>query len=124
MASTELEHITRVLRTYEWTDYRSTVARKEAQIAERERPTRKAGLADKNRVDVQTQRDRELKKGGKVTRMGEEAQELEKVVIKLRTQAEIKEGAIKDEEAAREASGRELSKVRPSSLLVACFNVG
>ena len=119
----------------EWTDYRSTVARKEAQIAEREhqvdracsekeRPTREAGVADKNRVGVQTQRDRELKKGGKVTWMREEAQELEKVVIKLRTQAENKEGAIKDEEAARDASGRELSKVRPSSPLVACFNVG
>ncbi len=135
MASTELEHITRVLRTYEWTDYRSTVAHKEAQIAEREhqvdwacsekdRLTREAGVADKNRVDVQTQRDRELKKGGKVMRMEEEAKELEKVVIKLCTQAETKEGAIKDEEAAQEVSGRELSKVRPSSLLVACFNIG
>ena len=64
---------------------------------------------------MQTQRDRELKKGGKVPRMEEEARRLEKVVIKLRTQAEIKEGVIKDEEAAREASGRELSEVRPSS---------
>jgi len=73
---------------------------------------------------VQTQRDRELKKGGKVTRMEEEAKELEKVVNKLRTQAKIKEGVIKDEEAARKASGRELSEVRPSSLLVVCFHVG
>jgi len=82
---------------------------------EKERATREAGAAENNEVDVQTQRDRELKKGGKVTRMEEEAKELGKVMIKLRTQAEIKEGAIKDEEAAREASGRELSTVRPSS---------
>jgi hypothetical protein len=44
--------------------------------------------------------DRELKKGGKVTRLEEEAKELEKAVIKLHTQAEIKEGTIKDEESA------------------------
>ena len=56
--------------------------------------------------------------------MEEETKELDKVVIKLRTQAEIKEGAIKDEEAAREASVRELSQVRASSLLVVCFQVG
>src|SRR5882757_3831054 len=72
---------------------------------------REAGVAEKNRTEVQSQRDRELKKGGKVTRMEEEAKELEKVVTKLRTQAEIKGGTIKDEEAARDASGRELSEV-------------
>jgi len=134
--STELERLARVLRAYEWTDHRAKVARKEAQIAEREheadqarrdkeRATREAGVAEKNRVDVQTQRDRELKKGGKLTRMEEEAKELEKVVIKLRTQTEIKEGTIKDEEAAREASGRELSEVRPSSFFsYRFFHVG
>ena len=63
---------------------------------------------------MQTQRDRKLKKGGKVTRMEEEAKELEKVMNKLRTQAKIKERVIKDEEAARKASGRELSEVHPS----------
>ena len=42
----------------------------------------------------------------------EEAKEVEKVVIKFGTQAVIREGAIEDEEAAREASGNELSEVR------------
>jgi len=118
----ELERLARVLRAYEWTDHRSRVERKNAQIGERERDivqarrdkegaVREAGVAEKNRTEVQAQRDRELKKGGKVTRMEEEAKELEKVVIKLRTQAEIKEGTIKDEEAARDASERELSEV-------------
>jgi len=121
-ASAELERLARVLRAYEWTDHRAKASRKDAQIAERERDatqarrmkeraTREAGVAEKNRVEVQTQRDRELKKGGKVTRMEEEAKELEKVVIKLRTQAEIKEGTIKDEETARDVSARELSEV-------------
>ena len=55
--------------------------------------------------------------------MEEEAKELWKVATKLRTHAEIEEGAIKDEEAARETSGHELSEVRASSLLV-CLHVG
>jgi len=124
-ASAELERLARVLRAYEWMDHRAKISRKEAQIAEKEhefaqarrdkeRAVREAGVAEKNRVDVQTQRDRELKKGGKVTRMEEEAKELEKVVVKLRTQAEIKEGTIKDEETARDASERELGEVRVS----------
>ena len=90
----------------------------------KERATREVGVAEKNRVDVQTQHDRELKKGGKVTRMGEEAKELGKAVIKLRTKSENKEGAIKDEEAAQKASWHELSEVRAYSLFVACFHVG
>jgi len=45
-------------------------------------------------------------------------------VAELRAQTDIREGAIKDEEAAREAFGRELGVVRPSSLLVVCFHVG
>ena len=61
----------------------------------KERATREAGVAEKNRVDVQIQCNRELKNGRKVMRMEAEAKELGKVVIKLRTKAEIKEGAIK-----------------------------
>jgi structural maintenance of chromosome 2 len=124
-ANAELERLARVLRAYEWTDHRAKVSRKDAQISDRERDiaqarrekeraVREAGVAEKNRHDVQAQRDRELKKGGKVTRMEEEAKELEKAVVKLHTQAELKEGTIKDEETAREASGRELSEVRAS----------
>ncbi|KAF8489517.1 condensin complex subunit SMC2 [Russula emetica] len=121
-SNAELERLARVLRAYEWMDHRAKVSRKDAQISDRERDiaqarrekerdVREAGVAEKNRLDVQAQRDRELKKGGKVTRLEEEAKELEKAVIKLRTQAEIKEGTIKDEETEREASGRELSEL-------------
>lgn len=124
-ANAELERLARVLRAYEWTDHRAKVSRKDAQISDKERDTaqarrekeravREAGVAEKNRLDVQAQRDRELKKGGKVTRLEGEAKELEKAVIKLQTQTEIKEGTIKDEDTAREASGRELSEVRAS----------
>jgi len=54
--------------------------------------------------------------------MEEEAKDLEKVVIELRTQAEIKEGVIR--EAVREACWRELGEVIVSSLLVICLHVG
>ena len=74
--------------------------------------THEAGVVEKDRVDVQIQRDRKLKKGGKVT-------------IKLCIQAENKEGTTKDEEALREASGRELSEVCPSSFFsYRFFHVG
>ena len=73
-ASTEIERRARVLRTYQWIDHRAKVARTEAQIVdqargEKERATHEDGVAEKDRVDVQTQRDRELKKGGKVTQI-------------------------------------------------------
>jgi hypothetical protein len=55
--------------------------------------------------------------------MEAEAKELETVTTELRIQAEIEEGAIKDEEAAREASGRELGEVRASSVHVICFTL-
>jgi hypothetical protein len=54
----------------------------------------------------------------------EGAEELEKVMTKLRIQAEIDEGPIEDVEAVLEASARELSgEVRASYLLVVCFYV-
>jgi hypothetical protein len=84
---------------------------------------REAGVAEKNRVDAQTQRDRELKTCGKVTRMEANAKEFETVAAELRIQAEIEEGAIKDEEAAREVSGRGLSEVRASSFHAICFTL-
>ena len=82
-----------------------------------------AGVAKQNRVNVQTQRDCKVEKGGRVALLEEEAEELEKVMIKLRIQAEIDEGTIEDVEAVLEASARELSEVRMSSLIV-CFYVG
>jgi hypothetical protein len=95
------------------------------RCSEKGRLMHEAGVAEKNRVDVQTQRDRKLKKGGRVTWMEAEAKELETVATKLCTQAqaENKEGAIKDEEALREASGYELSEVRTSSFLFICFTL-
>ena len=65
-ASTELEHLARVLRAYEWTDHRAKVARKEAQIAEREhkltrrvvrRNERRARLVSRRRTGLMCRRN-------------------------------------------------------------------
>src|SRR6266849_2381449 len=88
-ANAELERLARVLRAYEWTDHHAKVSRKDAQISDRERDiaqarrekeraVREAGVAEKNQLDVQVQRDRELKKGGKGTPLEEETKELKK----------------------------------------------
>lgn len=80
-ASTELDRLACALRAYELTDHRAKVARKEAQVAKWEhevnharrgkgRAIRDADVVVKNRADVHTQRDRELKKSGKFTRQG------------------------------------------------------
>lgn len=55
---------------------------------------------------------------------GEEVKAFEEVAIKLCTRSRIKDGAIKDEDAAREEPGRKLIEVRLYSLLVVCFHVG
>jgi hypothetical protein len=88
MTGAELERLARVLPLYEWTNHRAKVVRKEAQITEREhqvdqvlpgkeRAIREADVPEKNRVDMQARCDREIKMGGKVTRMGEDTNELE-----------------------------------------------
>ncbi len=52
------------------------------------------------------------------------AKELGKVVIKLCTKSEIKEGTIKNEEAAWEVSGMSLARCMCLFFLVICFHVG
>jgi len=79
---------------------------------------------EKNWVDIQMQCDRKLKKTRKVTQVEEEAKELGKVVIKLCTKSEIKEGTIKNEEAAWEVSGMSLARCMCLFFLVICFHVG
>ena len=94
-ASTELERLACVPFASEWTDHRAKIAEREHQVEwelrEKERATCETGAAEKNRADMQTECDRELKKGEKILRMEGEAKELEKVVIKLRrAQPEIR----------------------------------
>ncbi|KZT03117.1 condensin complex subunit SMC2 [Laetiporus sulphureus 93-53] len=108
-ACSELERIGRVLRAWEWTEGRERVNRKEAEINAKEKEKVKVSkgkekcvneieAAEKDAREVEAQREKELRKGGKFKKLEEEVAELEKVLVKVRTQIDIKNGSIFDEE--------------------------
>ncbi|KAI0631723.1 condensin complex subunit SMC2 [Trametes polyzona] len=120
---TELERIGRTLRAWEWTEARERAAAKEEEIeaAEKEIASmkkRKSKLdteinaAEKDMERVNAQRDKELKKGGKFKKLEEEVTELGKTLAKIRTQVELKNGTIADEEGKIVASEKELEELR------------
>lgn len=108
-ACTELERIGRVLRAWEWTEGKERVARKQAEIEkkekemaktkrDRERHVREGEAAEKDVQEVMAKREEEMKKGGKFKKREEEVAELERVLVKIRTQVEIKDTTIADED--------------------------
>ena len=120
---TELERIGRVLRAWEWTDGQERVVKKEEEIEKKaaeieeinkrkKRAMKEGDAAEKQQEDVTKKRDAEMKKGGKIKKLEEEAGELGKAAVKIKTQAEIKEGTIKDEEANILTQENELKEVR------------
>ncbi|KAG6816223.1 hypothetical protein H0H87_007594 [Tephrocybe sp. NHM501043] len=124
----ELEKIGRVLKAWEWTDAQEKVTRKEQEIenlkSEMEAVNRKMKkalreieAAEKDVEVVTKKRDAEIKKGGKMKKLEEEVQELGKAAYKMKTQVEIKEGTIKDEEANVEAGVNELKEASTNSQL-------
>jgi structural maintenance of chromosome 2 len=121
-ACSELERIGRVLRAWEWTDGQERVRRRQEEIDQKERDmgkVRKArekymqegDAAEKNAGEVIAKRDREMRKGGKLKQREEEVAELEKVLVKLRTQVDIKQTTIKDEDSKVTTLDNELSEV-------------
>ncbi|KII90449.1 hypothetical protein PLICRDRAFT_157597 [Plicaturopsis crispa FD-325 SS-3] len=109
-ASTELERIGRVLRAWEWTEGQERVVRKTREAAarekegertrkEKERCLKEIEAAERDCEDVVRRREEEMRKGGKFKKRQEEVAELDKVLVKLRTQVEIKNGSIVDEES-------------------------
>jgi structural maintenance of chromosome 2 len=97
----ELERIGRVLRAWEWTEAKHRVESKEAEVAEKEKDIGKARkgkakdqkeieAAEKESEAVVVQRERELKKGGKYKKLEEDVGELEKAVVKLKTQVDLR----------------------------------
>ena len=118
----ELEKIGRVLRAWEWTDAQDKVTRKEQEIEEKQaeidavdqgmkKALRESEAAEKDMEVVTKKRDAEIAKGGKMKKLEEEVQELAKAAYKIKTQVEIKEGTIKDEEANIKALTDELKTV-------------
>lgn len=121
-ACSELERIARVLRAWEWMEGQERVVKKEREVDEKKggvervkegkkRSAREGEAAERDVEDVVKKRDAEMRKGGKLKKLEEEVGELGKSVVKIRTQAEIKEGTIKDEEGKVIGLERELQEV-------------
>ncbi len=119
---TELEHIGRTLRAFEWTDATRRAAAKDEEIAdvkeakqslENDKKTcgNEIKAAEKSMEEVNAQREKELKKGGKFKQLEEQVNELGKTLAKVRTQVEIKEATIADEEGKIAGSEKELEEV-------------
>lgn len=105
----ELERIGRLLRAWEWTEGRDRVSRKEVDISKREKDLHNL-RKDKERYitecetaeayceEVKAKREEEMRKGGKFKKKEEEVAELEKVLVKMKTQSDIKKTTIEEEE--------------------------
>ena len=125
---TELEKIARTLRAWDWWDGQLRVKKKESEIEgkrgevreveeARGRAVREGEAAEKEAEAVTKKRDAEMKKGGKMKKLEDEVAELGKVLVKIKTQADLKEGSIRDEEATVGTLESELEEVRLSFVL-------
>ncbi|KAF8501209.1 condensin complex subunit SMC2 [Gautieria morchelliformis] len=108
-ACSELERLARLLRAWDWKEATERVGRKEADVerkakevlkvqGEKEARLREGEAAERDKKEAEKRRDAELKKGGQFKQREEEVKELGKELVKLRTQAEIKQGSIDDED--------------------------
>ncbi|KAF8581956.1 condensin complex subunit SMC2 [Ramaria rubella] len=109
-ACSELERLSRLLRAWDWKEANERVKKKEVDIERKEKEVvkvqgekdarlRESEAAERDKAEAEKRRDVELKKGGKFKQREEEVKELEKELVKLRTQAEIRQGSIDDEDS-------------------------
>ncbi|KAF4583816.1 Structural maintenance of chromosomes protein 2 [Pleurotus pulmonarius] len=108
-ACDQLEHLGRVLRAWEWVTGNERIESKSREIAEKEalgkeierdkkKYAKECAEADKAMQNVAKKRDEEMKKGGKLKKQEEEVAELDKLLVKLKTNVDIQNGNVKDEE--------------------------
>ncbi|EAU83424.2 nuclear condensin complex protein [Coprinopsis cinerea okayama7 len=108
-AVSELEHIARKLKAWDYVELQERVKTKEIDIrakeqsitkAQREKKAaeKEAGVAEKACADLVAKRNAEIQKGGKLKGLQAAADKLEKMITKLQTQAELKEKDIEEEE--------------------------
>ncbi|KAJ7056661.1 condensin complex subunit SMC2 [Mycena amicta] len=118
----ELQRIQRVLHAYEWVEGHQRVqqgkeniakkaAEEEEQEVEKTELQRELNAAEKEKTAVEKKRDQEQKKGGKLAKLEESVAELDKELTKIRTQVDIKNESIKDEEGRVEACKKELTEL-------------
>ncbi len=119
----ELERVGRLLRAWEWTEGNERVAKKDADInakkeeiaktkREKEQMIKEGEAAERGCEEVKKKREAELKKGGKLKKKEEEVAELEKDLVKIKTQADIKKVAISDDKKKVAELEEETKQVR------------
>ncbi|KAJ7083090.1 condensin complex subunit SMC2 [Mycena belliarum] len=124
-AETELQRIERVLRAWEWDEARRRAQQKRRDIEKKEAETetqegRKAALqheceaAEGEKKEVEEKRNREQRKGGKLAKLEEAVADLDKGLVKIRTQVEMKKTSIKDEQGRVTACKAELAQLEAS----------
>ena len=103
-ACSELERLGRLLRAWDRKEANERVKRKEIDIERKgkevhkvqglkEARQREGEAAERDKKEAEKRRDAELKKGDKFKQREEKVKELEKELVKLRNQAEIKQGS-------------------------------
>lgn len=121
-ACAELEKIGRVLRAWEWTESNARAARKEEELAQAQQESttlkkdvklwgRELEEAEQQKSKIEAKRDKELKKGGRYALLEQKVSELDKELVKMRTQTEIQVGNIGEEEERVRNSEQELEEL-------------
>ncbi|OJA21244.1 hypothetical protein AZE42_02525 [Rhizopogon vesiculosus] len=121
-ARTELEKIGRKLRAWEWTAANKRVEKVEVDIKHRrdemeviekrkKKLIKETKAAEKEKEEVNAKREAERKKGGKFKKMEEEVAALDKELVKVRTQVDLANGNIADEDKQIASSEAELEEL-------------
>jgi hypothetical protein len=119
----ELERVGRVLRAWEWVEGGERVKKREGELGKLGVAVEKVGAAKgKAEMEIEAaegemrrvlaERDREVRKGGKVARLEEAVREAEVGLVKLRTRVEIGEGEAAEEGKRLGGLEAELVEVR------------
>jgi structural maintenance of chromosome 2 len=131
-AETELQRIERVLRAWEWTEARQRSQQKRKDIEKKQGDVEthegkkdalqgECDAAETEKKDVEEKRNQEQRKGGKLAKLEEAVAELDKGLVKIRTQVDLKKTSIKDEDGRVAACQAELKQVRPNYLILVYF---
>ncbi|KAJ7183094.1 condensin complex subunit SMC2 [Mycena filopes] len=124
-AETELQRVERVLRAFEWHDARERAQQKrkditqkegdiQAQERNKEALQRECDAAEGEKNEVEEKRNQEQRKGGKLAKLEEAVADLDKGLVKIRTQVDMKKKLIKDEEDRVTSFKKELEQLEKS----------
>ncbi|KAJ2912285.1 hypothetical protein MD484_g8133, partial [Candolleomyces efflorescens] len=104
----ELEHIARTRRAYEWTESQRSLATKDKEIGKKQAEIegyeqgkrdaqKELKASEKAHADVTARRNKEIAKGGKLKQLQDQVDNLDKVVVKYTTQADLKGKTVAEE---------------------------